>query len=145
MPHRVVFMGTPQFAIPTLKWLIDEYSSTGGNAEVVGVFTQPDRPKGRGRKLEPSPVKMLAQEHGLHVLEPESLRTPETLAELRALQPDVIIVAAFGQILPVSVLELPCFRAGGERPRWLPRYWPAMISPVSLSCRWMLGWILVLF
>ena len=131
MPHRVVFMGTPQFAIPTLKWLIDEYSSTGGNAEVVGVFTQPDRPKGRGRKLEPSPVKMLAQEHGLHVLEPESLRTPETLAELRALQPDVIIVAAFGQILPVSVLQLPPYGCLNVHASLLPRWRGA--APVAAA------------
>lgn len=122
MSHRVVFMGTPQFAIPALRWLIDEYSSTGANGGVVGVFTQPDRPGGRGRKLQPSPVKMLAQEHGLPVLEPKSLRTPEALGELQDLQPDVIIVAAFGQILPVSVLELPpsgCLNVHASLlPRW---------------------------
>jgi methionyl-tRNA formyltransferase len=131
MPHRVVFMGTPQFAIPTLQWLIDEYSSTSANAGLVGVFTQPDRPKGRGRKLQPSPVKMLAQEHGVPVLEPKSLRTPETLAELQALQPDVIIVAAFGQILPVSVLELPPYGCLNVHASLLPRWRGA--APVAAT------------
>jgi methionyl-tRNA formyltransferase len=131
MPHRVVFMGTPEFATPTLQWLIDEYSSTGANAGVVGVFTQPDRPKGRGRKLHPSPVKMLAQEHGVPVLEPKSLRTPETLAELQALQPDVIIVAAFGQILPVSTLELPAYGCLNVHASLLPRWRGA--APVAAA------------
>ncbi len=131
MPHRIVFMGTPQFAIPTLQWLIDEYSSKDANGGVVGVFTQPDRPSGRGRKLRPSPVKMLAQEHGLPVLEPKSLRTPESLAELQALQPDVIVVAAFGQILPVSVLELPSFGCLNVHASLLPRWRGA--APVAAA------------
>ncbi len=115
MVHRVVFMGTPQFAIPTLQGLIDQY-------QVVGVVTQPDRPGGRGRKLQPSPVKTLAQKYGLPVLQPSSLRDPEALAALQTLQPDVIVVAAFGQILRPQVLDLPpagCINVHASLlPRW---------------------------
>ncbi len=131
MPHRVVFMGTPQFAIPILQWLIDEYPPMGADGGVVGVFTQPERPGGRGRKLRPSPVKMLAQEHGLVVLEPKSLQIPETQAELQALKPDVIIVAAFGQIVPTSVLELPPFGCLNMHPSLLPRWRGA--APVAAA------------
>jgi methionyl-tRNA formyltransferase len=131
MSHRVVFMGTPQFAIPILQWLIDEYPPMGADGGVVGVFTQPDRPGGRGKKLRPSPVKMLAQEHGLLVLEPKSLRIPETQAELQALQPDVIIVAAFGQIVPTSVLELPPFGCLNIHASLLPRWRGA--APVAAA------------
>lgn len=131
MPHRVVFMGTPQFAIPILQWLIDEYPPMGADGGVVGVFTQPERPGGRGRKLRPSPVKMLAQEHGLVALEPKSLQIPETQAELQALQPDVIIVAAFGQIVPTSVLELPPFGCLNMHPSLLPRWRGA--APVAAA------------
>ncbi len=115
MTHRVVFMGTPQFALPALQTLIENYS-------VVGVVTQPDRPRGRGRKPQPSPVKKLAQQHRLPVLQPASLRDPEALAELRNLRPDVIVVAAFGQILPTTVLDLPpagCINVHASLlPRW---------------------------
>ena len=131
MPHRIVFMGTPQFAIPVLQCLIEAYPSTEVDGGVVGVFTQPDRPRGRGRKLRSSPVKILAQEHGLPVLEPKSLRAPEILAELQALKPDVIIVAAFGQILPVSVLELPPFGCLNVHASLLPRWRGA--APVAAA------------
>ncbi len=131
MPRRIVFMGTPHFAIPTLQWLIDEYSSTGENGGVVGVFTQPDRPSGRGRNPQASPVKMLAQEHELTVLEPASLRTPEALAELKTLKPDVIVVAAFGQILPTTVLEVPPFGSLNVHASLLPRWRGA--APVAAA------------
>lgn len=131
MPHRVVFMGTPQFAIPTLQWLIDEYSSEDAAGEIVGVFTQPDRPGGRGRKLRASPVKTLAQEHAIPVLEPKSLRTSEALAQLQTLRPDIIIVAAFGQILPASVLELPSFGCLNVHASLLPRWRGA--APVAAA------------
>jgi methionyl-tRNA formyltransferase len=90
-------MGTPEFAVPPLKALItSEY-------EVVAVVTQPDRPSGRGRKLTPSPVKLVALAAGIDVLQPETLKAPEVVAQLAALRPDLIIVAAFGQILrPVA-------------------------------------------
>ncbi len=97
---RVVFMGTPEFAIPSLRRLIERY-------EVAGVLTQPDRPAGRGQQVVASPVKELALAHGLPVLQPRTLRKPEPQAELAALRPDVIVVAAYGLILPQAVLDLP--------------------------------------
>jgi len=98
---RTVFMGTPEFACDTLAGLIE------AGLTLVGVYTQPDRPKGRGRKLTPPPVKELAVERGLPVFQPERLRRPEAVAELQALQPDLIVVVAYGQILPQSVLDIP--------------------------------------
>jgi methionyl-tRNA formyltransferase len=143
--HRIIFMGTPQFALPTLQLLIDEYSPKrtyphlpaptargelmGGG--VVGVVTQPDRPSGRGRQLQPSPVKMLAQKYGIPVLQPASLRNPEALAELQTLQPEVIVVAAFGQILPSTVLDLPPFGCINIHASLLPRWRGA--APVAAA------------
>lgn len=127
MPHRVVFMGTPQFAIATLQELIDEYSAQG----VAAVFTQPDRPRGRGRRTQPSPVKVLAQQYGIPVLEPVSLRDPETQAGLQSLRPDVIVVAAFGQILPSAVLELPSYGCINVHASLLPRWRGA--APVAAA------------
>jgi methionyl-tRNA formyltransferase len=96
---RVVFMGSPDFSIPTLTELARLH-------EVVGVVTQPDRPAGRGRQTRASVVKQFAIGHGLLVMEPESLRAPSAVGQLAGLRPDLIIVAAYGQILPRSVLEL---------------------------------------
>jgi methionyl-tRNA formyltransferase len=115
MAQRVLFMGSPQFAIPTLQALIAGY-------QVVGVVTQPDRPSGRGQQLHPPPVKELAQAHGLPVLQPASLRSPEAMAELQALRPDVIVVAAFGQILRPAVLDLPPFGCLNVHASLLPRW-----------------------
>src|SRR6185295_13005642 len=98
---HVVFMGTPAFACHTLAALI------AGPHEVVGVVCQPDRPRGRGLALAPPPVKALALEHGLPVLQPTKVRTPEFLEALRELAPDVVVVAAYGRILPRPVLDLP--------------------------------------
>ncbi len=98
--EKLIFMGTPDFAVPVLKALIGRY-------EIVGVVTQPDRRAKRGRKLEASPVKVVALAHDLPVLQPPSLRRPDAVAELRALAPEVIVVAAFGQILPAEVLAIP--------------------------------------
>lgn len=131
MPYRVVFMGTPQFAIPTLQRLIDWPSSEETQLHVVGVVTQPDRPSGRGRQLQPSPVKVLAQRYGLPILEPKSLRTSQVLAELQVLQPDVIVVAAFGQILPPPVLELARFGCLNVHASLLPRWRGA--APVAAA------------
>ena len=127
MPYRVVFMGTPQFAIPTLQELINEYSAQG----VAAVFTQPDRPRGRGRRPQPSPVKLLAQQYGIPVLEPASLRDPETQAGLQSLRPDVIVVAAFGQILPSAGLELPPYGCINVHASLLPRWRGA--APVAAA------------
>src|SRR5215211_7712954 len=99
---NVVFMGSPDFALPTLRALAEHH-------EVVGVVTQPDRASGRGRELKAPPVKRLARELGVPVMQPEKLRLPEAMEQLRAWDPDLIVVAAFGQILKQDVLELPRF------------------------------------
>ena len=98
---RIVFMGTPEFAVPSLKMLLDY-----PGAEVTGVFTQPDRPKGRGNKLTASPVKQAALEAGIPVFQPERIRKTG-VEDLRELQPDLCVTAAFGQILSREILEIP--------------------------------------
>lgn len=98
---RIVFMGTPDFAVPTLQALIDS------EHQVAGVFTQPDRPAGRGKQLKASPVKECALAAGLLVYQPEKVKSPEGIAALRALSPEVIVVVAYGQILSPEILSLP--------------------------------------
>ena len=98
---RAVFMGTPEFAVPSLDALCEL------GYDVVGVFTQPDRPAGRGKKLTPCPVKLRALERGLDVYQFEKVRTPEGVARLKALAPDVVVTAAFGQILTQELLDIP--------------------------------------
>ncbi len=97
---RVVFMGTPDIAATCLKKILAD------NFQVVGVYTQPDRPKGRGMKLVASPVKEVATESGIPVFQPENFREEETVEQLRALQPDVVAVVAYGRILPQKVLDI---------------------------------------
>lgn len=114
---RIVFMGTPDFAVPSLESLIS------GGHEIVGVFTQPDRPKNRGMKLTPSPVKVCAQAHGLAVYQPASFKKePEALETLKALEPELVVVAAFGQILPQSVLDVPTLGCINVHSSLLPKY-----------------------
>jgi methionyl-tRNA formyltransferase len=113
---RTVFMGTPEFALPTLRTLID------AGLNLVGVYTQPDRPKGRGNVLTPPPVKILAAEHGIPVFQPVKLRAPEVVEELRQLAPDLVVVVAFGQILPKSVLDIPRYGCINVHASLLPRY-----------------------
>jgi methionyl-tRNA formyltransferase len=115
MMTRIVFMGSPEFALPSLRALADHYP-------VVGVVTQPDRPAGRGRTLTPPPIKILAEELGLRVIQPASLREPEIMAKLRDWKPDVFIVAAFGQILRAEVLDLPHFGSLNVHASLLPRW-----------------------
>lgn len=98
---RVLFMGTPDFAVDTLQTLIDS------EHEVIGVVTQPDKPKGRGGKMQCSPVKELAMEHGIPVYQPVRVRDEAFLFELRKMSPEVIVVVAFGQILSQEILETP--------------------------------------
>ncbi len=115
MNARVVFMGSPDFALPTLEEL-------HRRTQVVGVVTQPDRPAGRGRLLMPCPVRQLAEKLEIPVFQPLSLRKPDALEQLSAWQPDLIVVAAFGQILPKNVLALPpkgCLNVHASLlPRW---------------------------
>jgi methionyl-tRNA formyltransferase len=120
--ERVVFMGTPPFAVPALEALAEHY-------EVVGVVTQPDRPARRGQKLASSAVKKAALALGLRVLQPESLRRTEAVAELRDLKPQVMVVAAFGQILRPEVLSIPPSGVINVHPSLLPKYRGA--SPIA--------------
>ncbi|QBZ82160.1 Methionyl-tRNA formyltransferase [Hydrogenovibrio crunogenus] len=115
-PLRIIFAGTPDFSVPPLKTLIDS------EHEVVAVYTQPDRPAGRGRKLTASPVKQTALEHGIPVYQPMSLKTPEAQAELEALQADVMIVVAYGLILPKAVLDMPKYGCLNIHASILPRW-----------------------
>ena len=113
---RVLFMGTPDFAVPSLQVLLDN------GYEVCAVYTQPDKPKGRGHRLQAPPVKELAQKYGIPVFQPKTLRTGDAVSNLAALKPDVIIVVAYGKILPLEVLELPrlgCINVHGSL---LPKY-----------------------
>ncbi len=102
---KIVFMGTPVFSVPTLEML------KADGHEIAAVFTQPDRPRGRGKKLLPTPVKEKALSYGLPVYQPQSLRKGEDAEEalriLQEIKPELIIVIAYGQILPKSILELP--------------------------------------
>ena len=113
---RTVFMGTPEFALQALEGLL----ASGVN--LVGVYTQPDRPKGRGRKLAASPVKKLALEHEIPVFQPQKLRDPLAVTELRRLQPDLIVVVAYGQILPKAVLDIPRYHCINVHASLLPKY-----------------------
>ena len=97
---RIVFMGSPDFALPSLRALTDKF-------DVVGVITQPDRASGRGRTLKPPPVKELALGLGIPIIQPEKLKDQNAMEQLRAWSPDLIVVAAYGQILKQDVLDLP--------------------------------------
>ena len=116
---KVVFMGTPDFAVTALNALYNEES-----VEVAAVFTQQDKPKGRGHKLSPPPVKVLAQEHGTRVFQPVSLKmdAEEYMNALKEIAPDAIIVAAYGKILPREVLELPKYGCINIHASLLPKY-----------------------
>ncbi len=115
MTLKLVFAGTPEFAVPSLRAAL-----AGGN--VLAVLTQPDRPAGRGRQPTPSPVKQAALEANLPVLQPETLRTHEAQAMLAELQPDLLIVVAYGLILPQAVLDIPRFGAWNVHASLLPRW-----------------------
>lgn len=98
---RIIFMGTPEFAVPCLERLIQD------GHEVSGVFTQPDKPKGRGYSVMPPPVKQAALKAGIPVYQPASVKTEAAFAQLKALDPELIVVVAYGKILPQAVLDLP--------------------------------------
>jgi len=113
---RVVFFGTPQFAVPSLEQLIQSTN------DVVGVVTQPDRPRGRGQKVTDAPVKLTAVQHGLPVFQPARLRDPKVSETLTRWAPDLGVVAAYGKILPESVLNLPRLGMINVHASLLPRY-----------------------
>ena len=109
-------MGTSEFSVPSLQALIAQ------NFDIIGVVTQPDRPSGRGKRLVPSPVKITALRHNLQVYQPERVRKPDFIRTLRELQPEAIVVAAFGQIIPKTVLNLPPCGCVNVHPSLLPKY-----------------------
>ncbi|MSN26955.1 MAG: methionyl-tRNA formyltransferase [Geobacter sp.] len=113
---RIIFMGTPDFACPTLQKLIDR------NENLVAVVTQPDRPKGRGQKLMPPPVKELAEKFDIPVFQPQKVREAAFVDLVRQLEPDVIVVVAFGQILPKALLDIPPHGCINVHASLLPRY-----------------------
>ena len=115
-PLRIVFMGTPDFAVPSLEALL------AGPDQVVAVVCQPDRERGRGKKVSPPPVKVAALEHGLAVIQPESVRKEPFLAQMRALAPDLLVVVAYGRILPGELLRLPPLGAINVHGSLLPKY-----------------------
>ncbi len=122
---RLVFMGTPEFALPSLRALVE------GGYNIVGVYTRPDRPTGRGRVLTPSAVKTAALQYGLPLFQPPGLRRPEAAEELAALKPDVIVVCAFGVILRQPVLDIPPKGVLNVHPSLLPRQRGA--SPIAAA------------
>ena len=111
---KVIFMGTPEFAVPSLAALADK-------TEILCVVTQPDRPKGRGHKLQPPPVKIFALENNLPVIQPPKVKSPEVVAQLAALKPDLIVVVAFGQILSQEILDIPKFGCINVHASLLPK------------------------
>ena len=113
---RIVFMGTPDFAAASLKKLIEE------NMDVVGVFTQPDKPKGRGMELSFSPVKEIAMQAGIPVYQPEKMRDGTAYAQIKALEPDILVVVAYGRILPDDILALSRYGAVNVHGSLLPKY-----------------------
>lgn len=119
---RIIFMGTPDFAVPSLDAVKEN---------VIAVVTQPDRPKGRGHKLLPPPVKVFATENNLPVLQPPKVKAPEVVEQIAALKPDLIVVVAFGQILPQSLLDVPKFGCINVHGSLLPKYRGA--APIEWS------------
>ncbi len=121
---KVVFMGTPDFAVPTLKALIEKH-------EVLAVISQPDKPKGRGKKLQPTPVKIAAEEAGITVYQPEKIKDPEFMEILKNIEADVFVVVAYGQILPQAVLDMPKYGCINVHGSLLPKYRGA--APIQWS------------
>jgi methionyl-tRNA formyltransferase len=114
--NNIIFMGTPEFAVPTLQAMLDH------GEKIVAVICQPDRPKGRGRKVQPPPVKVLAETYNIPVLQPTKIRTEEFHNTLRAYNPDLFVVTAYGRILPQSLLNLPTLGTINVHGSLLPKY-----------------------
>ena len=122
---KVVYMGTPDFAVGPLQAMLS------GGVEVLAVVTQPDRPKGRSKELMPSPVKVCAMQHQIPVLQPERIKRPEAVAELKQYDADLFVVAAFGQILSKEILEMPRLGCINIHASLLPKYRGA--APIQWS------------
>lgn len=125
---RIIFAGTPEFAVPILEALL------ASEHQLIAVYTQPDRPAGRGQKLTASPVKQLAQTHGLPVFQPVTLRDYQEQQHLRDLKPDLMIVVAYGLILPAPVLAIPLFGCVNVHPSLLPRWRGAAPIQRAIQC-----------
>ncbi|MBI3779549.1 MAG: methionyl-tRNA formyltransferase, partial [candidate division NC10 bacterium] len=123
---RVVFMGTPAFAVPSLQALV------GARHEICLVVTQPDRPAGRGQRVTPPPVNLAAQELGLAILQPEKVRDPAVFAALQAARPEAIVVVAYGQFLPETILALPPHGCINLHASLLPKYRGAAPIPWAI-------------
>jgi methionyl-tRNA formyltransferase len=123
---RLIFMGTPEFAVPSLEAVL-------AASDVAAVVTRPDAPQGRGRRVTPPPVAAVASQYGLEVLQPGSLRAPEHLARLRELKPDLVVVVAFGRIVPPEVLALAPMGGLNLHPSVLPRYRGASPIPRAIA------------
>ena len=142
---RILFMGTPEFAVASLKRLMED------GHEICGVFTQPDRPKNRGHKLAFSPVKEYALSQGLTVYQPTKMRDGTALALVRELHPELIVVAAYGRILPEDILNTPPYGSINVHSSLLPKYRGAAPTtgpsstgsgrPASPSCTWPGSWM----
>jgi len=113
---KIIFFGTPEFAVPSLKTLLES------NHEVIAVVTQPDRQSGRGRRMKSCPVKAVAEEAGIKVLQPRRVREAEFIEELKQLNPSLIVVVAYGQILPAEIIHLPEFGCVNVHASLLPKY-----------------------
>ncbi len=113
---KVLFMGTPEFAVESLEKIVD------GGWEVAGVVTQPDRPKGRGKKIQPPPVKVKAAELGIQVYQPVALRNKAVLDNIKRMNPDIVVVVAYGQILPEDILDFPPMGCINVHASLLPKY-----------------------
>jgi methionyl-tRNA formyltransferase len=113
---RIVFLGTPEFAVPTLEAL------AAGGHDIAAVYTQPDRPKGRGNQLTAAPVKEAAMRLGLKIFQPERVRRPENVAALEALRPDIMVVVGYGQIIPQSIINIPTHGILNVHASLLPKY-----------------------
>ncbi|MEG1993980.1 MAG: methionyl-tRNA formyltransferase, partial [Oscillospiraceae bacterium] len=122
---RIVFMGTPDFAAVSLKKLIEQ------NLNIVGVFTQSDKPKGRGYKLVMPPVKEIAIQHNIPVFQPKTLRDEESFEIIKQLNPDIIVVVAYGKILPKNILDFPRLGCVNVHGSLLPKYRGA--APIQYS------------
>lgn len=122
---KAIFMGTPEFAIPSFEALYES------DFEIALVVTQPDRPKGRGKKLSSPPVKLVALEHDIEVFQPERIKDREAIEKIKQVKPDLIIVVAFGQILPKEILELPRYGCINVHASLLPKYRGA--APINFA------------
>ena len=123
---RVIFMGTPEFSVGTLEALV------AAGHEVVLAVTQPDKPKGRGKEMQFTPVKIAAEKHGIPVYQPKRIRNAECIEELKKYEADIMVVIAFGQILPKEILELTPYGCVNVHASLLPKYRGA--APIQWAC-----------